>query len=638
MSLPASQHKLSQNVQRSSPWMSLREDVSPSLVTFSSSSLFTCLFSNSSRSVVLVCAEANISFFSQIREHLLEYAGRSRGDKLASLRSEMEKHDVDLCLVCALDEICWVLNLRGDDIPYNPVFFGWLLVSRHMPPVLYCDVAKIEGDHHAGGAAASANGAGPGPAAQQHANGSTTSPPPLDRLQLKPYAQILPDLKAIRDGPKWRVWCDAGGCPAALYEVMENPLEGIEIPIKNWKGVKNSVELAGMRAAHVRDGAAKTKFLMWLEDQFRPRHGKSGTTILTEVSVATKLEELRRQNERFAGLSFGTISGSGPNGAIIHYHPEGEVPVQRGTLYLVDSGAQYLDGTTDVTRTVYIQPDEDKQRAGDDKLDLLSRDYTLVLQGHIALATAVFPTNTPGAALDVLARLPLWKQGWNYNHGTGHGVGAHLNVHEGPHGIPWLRTSLLKSRPEVLANGLVPGMICSNEPGFYVEGQYGIRIENLVEVVTVEDERSGTSGRSVGSGAGERRAASGTTGGADIGVALPAGSGATGAFSAHSSFPPEEQHPYYKRDLQYCCFRNLTFVPLDKKLIEVAMLTTEERAYVDGYHAECYAKLAPFFAEDKTGNDYHRARLREMCAPLEDASKDDVSRANVAMKRRRVAV
>jgi Xaa-Pro aminopeptidase len=226
------------------------------------------------------------------------------------------------------------------------------------------------------------------------------------------------------------------------------------------KARKNPVELNGTRTAHRRDGAALVRFLAWLD-------GEAPAGRLTEIEAARKLEALRRENDHFRGLSFDTISGAGPNGAIVHYRvsPKTDRRLEPGSLFLVDSGGQYLDGTTDVTRTIPM---------GDPSAEMRRR-FTLVLKGHIALAVARFPTGTTGSQLDTLARRPLWAEGLDYDHGTGHGVGSFLGVHEGPHRI--------SKAPNRVA--LEAGMIVSNEPGYYKTGEYGIRIENLVTVVAV---------------------------------------------------------------------------------------------------------------------------------------------------------
>jgi Xaa-Pro aminopeptidase len=291
------------------------------------------------------------------------------------------------------------------------------------------------------------------------------------------------------------------------------------------KARKTAAQLDGIRAAHRRDGASLTRFLAWLEAE-APHGG------ITEASAADKLESLRRDNDHFQGLSFPTISGAGAHGAIVHYRvsEDTDSPLTDGNLYLVDSGAQYLDGTTDVTRTVAIGKPSDNMR----------RHFTLVLQGHIALATARFPEGTAGSQLDILARRALWADGLDYEHGTGHGVGHYLGVHEGPQRI--------SKHPNRVA--LEPGMVVSNEPGYYETGAYGIRIENLVTVKTAE---------------------------------------------------PDEK---------MLEFETLTLAPLDRTLIDLDLMTGDEIAWVDAYHARVAEEIGPLV--DKAT----AAWLKDVTAPL----------------------
>ncbi|MBY0430409.1 MAG: M24 family metallopeptidase, partial [Rhodospirillales bacterium] len=311
---------------------------------------------------------------------------------------------------------------------------------------------------------------------------------------------------------KRRVRVDPGAMPAwvldrlsAAHAVLDRGADPCMLP----KACKNAVELEGLRRAHRRDGAALCRFLAWLSRQ-------SG---LSECAAADALEGFRRQGDFFTGLSFPTISGAGPNGAIVHYHstPRTDRIIEPGQIFLLDSGAQYLDGTTDVTRTLAIgtPPEEARQR------------FTLVLKGHIALALARFPAGTTGSQLDVLARRPLWQAGLDYDHGTGHGVGSYLGVHEGPQRI--------SKAPSTVA--LKPGMVLSNEPGYYKAGAYGIRIENLVAVTSLS--------------------------------------------------PP----PGAEREM--LGFETLTLVPIDRALVEPALLTAEERDWLDTYHRQVFERVSP---------------------------------------------
>jgi Xaa-Pro aminopeptidase len=282
------------------------------------------------------------------------------------------------------------------------------------------------------------------------------------------------------------------------------------------KACKNPVELSGSRAAHRRDGAAVTRFLAWLAQE-APKGD------LREIAASDRLETFRRAGEHFRDLSFPTISGAGSNGAIVHYRamPETEKRLEPGTLYLLDSGAQYLDGTTDITRTIAI---------GRPTAEMRDR-FTRVLKGHIALATARFPKGTTGAQLDAFARRGLWQAGLDYDHGTGHGVGSYLSVHEGPQRI--------SKAPN--AQPMLPGMIVSNEPGYYKTGEYGIRIENLVVVQPWE--RDG-------------------------------------------------------RERDMLCFETLTLAPIDRALIDLDLLEEEEIAWLDAYHARVRAEIGPLVDPD----------------------------------------
>lgn len=307
-------------------------------------------------------------------------------------------------------------------------------------------------------------------------------------------------------------------------------------PVTLWKAVKNPVELAGMRAAHLRDGAAEVEFLAWLDREVQAR-------TVSELEIDEVLTGCRARREKFLGLSFDTIAGVGPNGAVIHYRatPESNGSMGRDAMLLLDSGAQYADGTTDVTRTVHFGEPTEAQREA----------FTRVLQGHIGIDTAVFPEGTPGFVLDAYARRALWAAGLDYAHGTGHGVGAALNVHEGPQGISF---NFANQTP------LQPGMVLSNEPGYYAAGQWGIRIENLLVVM----EKPGLGG--------------------------------------------EGRDPRKRRFLG---FERLTHIPISKRLVKRELLAPEEVRWLDGYHAEVWAKVGPLLESEEA-----RGWLREATAPL----------------------
>ena len=366
--------------------------------------------------------------------HDIKFAGESAADKLARIRAEIEKARTDALVVSDAQNVAWAFNIRGHDIAHTPLALAFALIPREGKPRLYIDPAKL---NHA------------------------------VRAPLAQIAEIRADDDLERDLSRLSnqtVRLDQATAADALTRLIEShggkPTRGAD-PITLMKAVKNAAEIDGARAAHVRDGAAAARFLAWL-DREAPK-GK-----LTEIDAVEALETFRRETGVLKDVSFPTISGSGPNGAIVHYRVTRETnrTLGKNELFLVDSGAQYGDGTTDITRTVIIGTPSDEMR---DR-------FTRVLKGHIAIATAVFPENTSGAQLDSLARLSLWDAGLDFDHGTGHGVGSYLSVHEGPARISKLGTVALRR-----------GMILSNEPGYYKIASYGIRIENLVLVIAAPE-------------------------------------------------------------------------------------------------------------------------------------------------------
>ncbi len=363
---------------------------------------------------------------------LLEYSGISSEEKIAQVVSGMKEKEADAVILTLPDGVNWLLNIRGSDIPYNPLLLCYAVIDIQAKVTLFMQERQV-------------------------ADGLFN-----ESISIKDINNIEKELNLILkdcDG----VMCDSSCSAEAFHRLIEEAgcrlIEAAD-PTLRLKAVKNAVEIDGMRRAHQRDGRALTQFLAWLEDALSEGD-------ITEISAADKLEECRRKmgGRLYRGPSFATISGSGPNGAIVHYRVSeaSNRIIGDSELYLVDSGGQYLDGTTDVTRTVVngTPTDEMKDR------------FTRVLKGHIAIATAKFPEGTTGSQLDVLARQYLWQDGVDYDHGTGHGVGAFLCVHEGPQRIS-------KRGGDV---PLEAGMILSNEPGYYKDGDYGIRIENLVLVV-----------------------------------------------------------------------------------------------------------------------------------------------------------
>ncbi len=429
--------------------------------------------------------------------------GQSSAEKRAQIAAELKKAGQDAVVLTSPDAIAWLANIRGGDVPYTPfvLCFGVLYSDDSLD--IFIDRRKVR------------------PAVAQSFDDGTF----LD------IEDFLDGLSSLGQGKK-TVRLDKSSAAEAISSHLIDAGASIspaEDPCQLPKSVKNAVELQGIRDVHRRDGAALTRFLAWLG-----RH--PSLEELSETQLADKVDQFRRAEEKFRGLSFPTISATGPNGAIVHYRarPESARTLEMGSLYLVDSGGQYLDGTTDVTRTVAIGNPSDEMR---DR-------FTRVLKGHIALAGAVFPAGTTGSQLDVLARKSLWQAGLDYEHGTGHGVGNYLGVHEGPQ-----RISKIPNRV-----ALEPGMIISNEPGYYKTGAYGIRIENLVAVQ--KDEPSAATGNTMLS------------------------------------------------------FEVLTRAPIDRNLIVTSMLTGEETDWLNQYHQSVASSLAPLLDTDTS--DW----LAEATAPI----------------------
>ncbi len=363
-----------------------------------------------------------------------QYTGKSATEKLTELRAELKKLRVGTFILSALDDIAWLFNIRGKDVSYNPVVISYALVEQERA-TLFLDSDKLTDETKAY-------------LASEH-------------VTIAGYNDIYKAIAAVDVAAG--VLIDGTKLNQSLYEalpagcVVRNTMS----PVFKMKSLKNEVEMAGVRRAMIKDGVALTRFFMWLEE-----HVKSGK--LTEMSVDKKLYEFRSSQEGFMGESFGTIAGYAAHGAIVHYgaSPDTDATLKPEGIFLLDSGGQYLDGTTDITRTVALGAPTIQQKI----------DFTLVLKGHIALATSQFPVGTRGSQLDILARKAMWDKGLNYGHGTGHGVGHFLNVHEGPQNIR------MDENPVTLQ----PGMFMSNEPGLYREGQYGIRTENLIYVVQAD--------------------------------------------------------------------------------------------------------------------------------------------------------
>ena len=393
--------------------------------------------------------------------HSVALAGVSCADKLTDLGAAVTAAGASALVLTSLDEVAWVFNLRGGDVECCPVFHAWAVIHASGAGVLYVDSAKLT--PAAAGSLAEAG------------------------VVVKPYGDVLADVAALPG----KLWLDPSTANAALFaaaagkplaaaltgDSSSRVLEKMS-PVQLKKAVKNEAELKGMRAAHIRDGGALVTFLSWLQGAVRgvdTRGGKSSPLppgfVLNEATAADVLDGFRAALPGFVSLSFPTIAGSGSNGAIIHYRatPATAKAISADSgIFLLDSGGQYVDGTTDVTRTVHFGVPTDVEKAA----------FTSVLQAHISMAEATFPRGTSGIAVDALARVPMWARGLDYAHGTGHGVGAFLNVHEGPQYC----ASAARSTYE---GGLVEGMTLTDEPGLYVEGVHGVRIENVLEVVAV---------------------------------------------------------------------------------------------------------------------------------------------------------
>ena len=432
--------------------------------------------------------------------HPLEFAGKPAAEKREEIGAALDAEGCDAAVLTAPDSIAWLLNVRGGDVPRAPMPLSFAIVHKSGAVDWFVDPRKLSpglGEHIGNGVSVEPVEAFPG--ALEALNGKTV------RVDAASSAALVFD--RLR----------AGGATVALGE------DPCALP----KACKNVVEVNGARAAHRRDGVALSRFLAWFADA-APRGD------LTEIAAADKLAAFRSEGEHIRDLSFDTISGSGSNGAIVHYKVEPETDRQMGPgeLYLVDSGAQYLDGTTDVTRTVAI---------GTPTAEMRDR-FTRVLKGHIAIATARFPAGTSGGQLDVLARRALWEAGLDFDHGTGHGVGSYLSVHEGPHRISKAPSSV----------ALREGMIVSNEPGYYKTDGYGIRIENLVTVVPC------------------------------------------------ASLSGAERTMFE--------FETLTFAPIDRNLVEPALLDAAEIAWLNAYHAKVWEAVSGGL--DSAGQEWLEASIR----------------------------
>lgn len=429
---------------------------------------------------------------NKVEIHPLQYAGESTSSKLTRIRKALRLQHVDGTMLSALDDIAWTLNLRGTDVHCNPVFVAYLLISTHAA-VLYIDPEKLTEEVQS----------------YLKAEGVST----------RSYDEVT---QAGRHYPDYTILLDAEQLNAHIFSVFQKQhVITAPSPVPAMKAVKNKAEIAGFKAAMERDGIAMVKFLQWL----KPAVEAGGQT---EISLDEKLTALRAEQDLYRGLSFDTIVGYEAHGAIVHYEatPETDIPVQPKGLVLIDSGAQYLDGTTDITRTIALGPLTEEQR----------RVYTLVLKGHIQLELCKFPAGASGTQLDALARQAMWREGMNFMHGTGHGVGSYLNVHEGPHQI----------RMEYKPAPLRAGMTVTDEPGLYLEGKFGVRIENTLLIT-----------------------------------------------------------PYMKTAFgEFLQFESLTLAPIDTTPIIIEMLLPEERNWLNAYHEQVFQRLSPYLSDKE--NDWLR--------------------------------
>ncbi|KAG7381943.1 Xaa-Pro aminopeptidase 2 [Phytophthora pseudosyringae] len=440
-----------------------------------------------------------------------EYTGRSVADKLRGLREAVKDKAADAVVLTALDDIAWLFNIRGNDVEFNPV----VCVAPQSPRVLVA-----EGTSYAVVTLDSATlfvDAANQDDVDQHLGPSGVA--------CKPYSSMLQEVSAFTATNKdKKILVDPTQCNVAVFLAIPaaNRKEETSVVMAQ-KAIKSAVEIEGMRQAHLRDGAALVKYFSWLEKEMDAGREDQWD----EVLVADKQEQLRQQAKDYVSLSFDTISSIGANGSIIHYSPKrGEcAKMSTSAMYLNDSGAQYLDGTTDVTRTLHFGQPSAYEKAC----------FTHVLKAHIALATAVFPDKTEGVRLDAITRAPLWKAGLDYRHGTGHGVGAFLNVHE--------KGVLLSFRLNPNGLKIQDGMILSNEPGYYEDGKFGIRIESVM-------------------------------------VAKKA---------------PHVKSPLNR---EFCEFETLTMAPIQQKLIDVSLLTPDEIKWLNAYHTDVHDKLQPLLKDD----------------------------------------
>ncbi len=427
----------------------------------------------------------------------LTYAGEAAHEKIARIRQALRRQHADGMLMSALDDIAWTLNLRGSDVHCNPVFVSYLLISSKCV-TLYINKVKLSPD--------------------------VMTYLKAEGVEVAPYEDVKNGLK---DYFEYNILLDPEEVNYTLYKAVTREIVEEESPVKRMKTIKNPIEIAGFKSAMLKDGIAMVKFLRWL----KPAVESGGQS---EISVDEKLTSLRAERPLYRDISFDTIAGYQTHGAIVHYEatPETDMALKPEGFLLLDSGAQYLDGTTDITRTIALGPLTEEQK----------KIYTLVLKGHIQVELCKFPSGTSGTQIDILAREAMWREGLNYLHGTGHGVGTYLNVHEGPHQI----------RMEYKAAPFVEGMTVTDEPGIYLAGRFGVRIENTLLITPYKETEFG----------------------------------------------------------KFLQFESLTLCPIDKSPVIKEMLLQEEIEWLNSYHQRVFDTLSPHLDAEDT------EWLREACAAI----------------------
>ncbi|BFF91720.1 xaa-Pro aminopeptidase ApepP [Drosophila madeirensis] len=449
---------------------------------------------------------------NSIKPLKLEYAGVTIAKKWELVRKQMQEKKADVLIVSALDEIAWFLNMRGSDIDFNPVFFAYMIITKD-ELLAFVDSEKLPTDF------------------SNHQSDNEV------QIKVLPYSSIGLEISRIVSTKDTKIWISPTSSYYLTAIIPKSQRLQEVTPICLLKSIKNDVEIKGFVNSHVRDGIALCQYFAWLENQL------SLGEKIDEISGADKLESLRRTKDNYVGLSFPTISSSGPNGSIIHYNPTNDTKrdITVNEIYLCDSGAQFLDGTTDVTRTFHFGSPTEFQK----------EVYTRVLKGQLTFGSTIFPAKVKGQVLDTLARKALWDVGLDYSHGTGHGVGHYLNVHEGPIGVG------IRYMPD--DPGLQENMFISNEPGFYQDGEFGIRIEDIVQIV-----------------------------------------------------PAQSTHNFSNRGA--LTFKTITMCPKQTKMITKELLTDLEIQLLNSYHQQVWDTLSPILSQE--GDSFTLSWLKKETQPI----------------------